>query len=125
MIEQSKKNIRKCADWCGGGCTQEEYDRAVLLADKLVEHLGEGWVPQITENLGWHARAVSASGTVKVCARGDRGYVAYLGDANFPGGRWVEYGDTPKGAVSAVMAQAKAEIDKLTGWLEGLGMTYG
>lgn len=117
--------MRKCADWCGRGCTEEEYDQAVRAADRLVAQLGEGWKADVWENLGWHARAVSASGTVRVHISRGGGYYAFFGEVKVPGGRWWADGDTPKAAVSAVVAKVEAERDKLTAWLDGLHVEEG
>lgn len=113
--------MRKCSDWCGHGCTQEQYDLAVLNADKLVEQLGQGWVPRVHENMGWHYGVVSSSGTVKVSPISGRcdGFNAFIGEVGFPGGQFSKRGDTPKGAVAAVVRSAQVERDKLTEWLEG------
>lgn len=110
--------MKKCAAWCGRGCTKEEYDQAVHTAKKIVEHLGTGWEPHVSENLGWHARAVSSSGVVKVHTSSGGRYLAFFGEPRFPGGDWSAHGDTPKGAVSAVVTKAVARRDELTEWLE-------
>ncbi len=115
----------KCAKWCGRGCTEEEYNDAVRRADQLVEHLGGmggRWVPRVMENMGWHSSVVSASGTVKVNVHtynGKSSYTAFVGSADTPGGQWAEHGDTPKGAVAAVIAKAKVNVKMVTSWLEG------
>lgn len=115
--------MRKCSDWCGRGCTQEEYDLAVLNADKLVEQLGKGWVPRVHENMGWFFRAVSASGTIKVSVSVSHGneedFLAFIGEAGFPGGQFVGRGDTPKGAVAVVIQLAQVKRDELTKWMAG------
>jgi hypothetical protein len=109
----------KCAKWCGRGCTEEEYNEAVTAADTLVEHLGKGWQPRVHENMGWFFSAVSLSGTVKVHVN-PAGYTAYLGEAGSPGGSFTARGDTPRGAVVAVVRKAKAYVDKVSSWYAGL-----
>ena len=113
--------MRKCnTKRCGLGCTQEDYDRTVYAADKLVEHLGKGWIPCVHENLGWFASAKTADGVMSVSAPYGAGktYCAFFGYPGSGGGKWSEHGDTPKGAVQAVVAKAQAERDEITTWLE-------
>jgi hypothetical protein len=110
--------MKKCADWCGGGCTQEQYAQAVQAADKLVQQLGEGWRPEVYENLGWHFGAASPCDRVRVSVRKGDNYLALIGEAGSHAGQWAGVGDTAKAAVGAVLARTKAERDKLTAWLE-------
>lgn len=43
-----------CAPRCGGGCTWEAYQRAQRDGAWLAKRLGDGWVVEVWENLGWH-----------------------------------------------------------------------
>lgn len=45
---------RYCSPRCGRGCTRAEYEHAVESAERMVAELGEGWEPDVWENLGWH-----------------------------------------------------------------------
>lgn len=94
---------RKCARWCGRGCTEAEYLDAKKKGAALAKKLGKGWKPEICENLGWHYRAVDATGFWKVkptspgCPADSR-YIAFLGPGK-AGGLFSEYGSTPESAV--------------------------
>lgn len=45
-----------CSPACGNGCTWADYGKAVLAAASLATELGDGWEPEVWENLGWHYR---------------------------------------------------------------------
>ncbi len=116
---------KKCARWCGRGCTQAEYDAAVENAKKLAERLGKGWKIRVHENLGWHWGVVSRAGFLKVTpvydfVKGKRitGYIAWLGEKDFPGGRFTGDGRTPEKAIAAVRVHAEMEHRALTAWLK-------
>lgn len=42
------------ASRCGGGCTWEAHQRAQRDGAWLAKRLGDGWVVEVWENLGWH-----------------------------------------------------------------------
>ncbi|MCI0408483.1 MAG: hypothetical protein L0191_07960 [Acidobacteria bacterium] len=105
-----------CSPACGHGCTMAEHDEAIRKARTLALKLGKGWRPEIWENMGWYWAVVN--GGLKVhptySIRGRvTGFMAFVGDPDSPGGRWVEHGETPKEAISKVLAVAKAEIKAL------------
>lgn len=100
---------RRCAKWCGRGCTEGEYRAAQLAGRRLAERLGPGWTYEVHENLGWHYRAISPCGRIKVIG-GGRHYTAFLGAAGEPGGTWAESGSTPRLAVIAVVHVARAAV---------------
>lgn len=116
-----------CAPFCGRGCLWASYKEAVSRADQLAHLLGKGWRPVVHENLGWHWRAVSPCGQIKVVPgiiwrirRGDyvpivTSYTAFFGEIDFPGGDWAEEGSSPGRAVNEVIAAAtrrRNEIDR-------------
>lgn len=114
----------RCARWCGRGCTEAEYRAARQTAARLARQLGRGWRPEVWENLGWHARAVSADGRLKVHlsrAGGRRSYAASLGPRESPGGRWAESARTAPAAVARVVAAAERELADLHAALRGVG----
>lgn len=39
---------------CGLGCTRVAHEDAIKRADDLCVLLGNGWEPQVWDNLGWH-----------------------------------------------------------------------
>jgi hypothetical protein len=43
-----------CAPACGRGCTFEEFTQAQEQASNLAKELGNGWIGEVHENLGWH-----------------------------------------------------------------------
>lgn len=43
-----------CSPACGDKCKLADYEKAVKAANTLVSVLGDGWEPEIWENLGWH-----------------------------------------------------------------------
>ena len=47
-----------CSPGCGGRCKKADFDLATERADRLCEQLGDGWNPQVWENLGWHYSVV-------------------------------------------------------------------
>jgi hypothetical protein len=115
-----KKGDIYCAPACGRGCTLKEHERAQKRGKKLVKRLGPGWELQVWENLGWHYCAVSECGRIKVhpYRRRSDGFHAFLGHG--VGGRWTGDGATPKKAVAAVIAEARADVEGLMSLVEGL-----
>ncbi len=110
---------KKCATWCGGGCTEEGYTEAMDYADWLVQRLGENWHPVVTENMGWYSKAISNNGTITVYGnKYGREYTAYLNEPGHIGGRWVKSGATPKAAVRAVLKMAMQERDTINSIIE-------
>lgn len=63
-----------CSEGCGHDCTQEAFINATLYAAQLAKRLGDGWVPVVDENLGWHWHA--KKGDVAVYRHGHRKYWA-------------------------------------------------
>lgn len=48
-----------CSPACAGAkgfCTRAAYDRAVNKSNTLARRLGDGWEPEVWENLGWFWR---------------------------------------------------------------------
>jgi hypothetical protein len=113
-----------CAPACGGGCTWHEYELAVERADILCKHMGSGWTPRVWEKLGWHYETISPCGRIKVSpSEGNkplRNAIAFLGEPGSPGGRWACHGKTPKQAMTAVIASAKADLAKIDAQIQGL-----
>jgi hypothetical protein len=108
-----------CAPACGGDCTFADHEKAVANASALAKRLGPTWRPVVWENLGWHYKAVSTCGRLKVY--GSRyGYTAFLGDADNPGGRWACSAPRAKAAVDAVIRQANDEREQVAALLLNL-----
>jgi hypothetical protein len=43
-----------CSPRCGCGCTKVAFDTANKDARALADKLGDGWIPRVWENGGWH-----------------------------------------------------------------------
>jgi hypothetical protein len=102
-----------CSPACGGDCTWLAYKNADFIAAGMVMALGEGWDPQVHENLGWHASAVKyrQGGCITVTAHGKR-YTAYVGEHR-GAGLWIGDGSTPVEAVRKAMAIGLEAVRKL------------
>ena len=114
---------KKCAKWCGGGCTQEQFDVATSTAEMMAAELGKGWTIRVWENLGWYHSVMSPSRTIKVHGGPTRGgYTAFISPPGEVYGTspLVGHGDTPRQAVDDCVALTQAEIAKLESWLEGV-----
>jgi hypothetical protein len=112
-----------CSPGCGSECTRASFVACTRRAKALCARLGDGWTPNVSENMGWHYSAVSACGRVKVHANLrstykslDGGevysYTAFLGSPG-PGGKWAEHGRTPEEAIRATYAVARRDLDKI------------
>ncbi len=111
---------KRCASWCGHGCTEEQYQKAVRRGAALAKQLGKRWKPRVWENLGWHFSAVSPCGRLEVHRDGERSFTAYLGEPNSPGGRWAEGAGSAAAAVKAVVREGRRELAEVTALVEGL-----
>lgn len=118
--------MRKCARWCGAGCTKEQYDQARRRAKALAKRLGPGWKTFVYENMGWHYNVVSKCGRIKVHEHvSEKGYyTAFFGDPG-PGGQWYAHGRTPQQALASVVAQAKRDLRKINAFLKDLPLWRG
>ncbi len=110
---------KRCASWCGHGCTEQQYQTAVRHGAALAKQLGKKWKSRVWENMGWHFAAVSPCGRLEVHRDGERSFTAYLGE-DLPGGRWAEGAMTAAAAVKAVVREAKLEQALVTALVEGL-----
>jgi hypothetical protein len=120
-----------CSPSCGGGaqwgCTVIAHDKAKRAVAALCLAIGGAnskWKPRVWENLGWHYCAISPCGRIKVHPGHATGYLAFLGEADSSGGRWVERARTPKAAIRKVIARGvseRAEIDNLLSELPLIG----
>lgn len=125
---QAAVSEKMCAPWCGRGCTRAEHDRAKRRGKALAKSLGRGWTVRVWENLGWHYAAHSPCGRIKVHEsriktsgrQMTEPFTAFLGEATTVGGRWAAHGRTPQEAVAAVIAQARAELEKIQALVEGI-----
>ncbi len=120
--EPKLKGTIYCAPACGRGCTKAEFDAATEAAAELAKMLGPDWKPVVSENLGWHYRAISPCGRIKVHPPivNDSSYSAFLGEPESPGGHWVEDAMTPQHAVEKVIKTAKQRVAAIMTLIEGL-----
>lgn len=88
------------------------------LALETCELLGPGWAPVVHENLGWHGKAVSSCGRVKVHPSifpdGSTWYTAFWGESGKPGGWWALGASTPQEALRTTYVHAKDEVATLS-----------
>lgn len=73
--------------------------------------------------MGWHFEAISPCRRLKVSGDilGRHGkYLALLGDAGSPGGRWVGHGRTARSAARNVIKIAEADLRRVDAVLRNL-----
>lgn len=109
-----------CSPRCGRGCTFAEYQSATRDAKALAKRLGAGWRTDVWENMGWHYRALSPCGRVKVSGERDS-YLAFLGEPDSGGGRWAEHGPTPEDAIRAVVKAAVTDLNAIGAMIFDVG----
>lgn len=111
-----RKGAIYCAPACGRGCTHVEWQDATHKGKVLVDRLGKGWTAVISENLGWHFRAVKNDNQDwAVHESGPRRFWASL---MFAGHQFHADGTTPKGAVTNTLQKAKDFAFLLTDEIE-------
>lgn len=135
MVVRLKDRRPKAADWvpvrrgriycapaCGGKCTWAAHQLAHRRARALARRLGEGWTPEVHENLGWHYKVRSPCGRLIVHDRRTdvARYSAGLCDKGDVGMHYSAYGDTPQQAVAEVIRVAKADLARIGARLVGL-----
>lgn len=61
MAQERKRDWRPvlrgriyCSPGCKAGCTRKDYEAKRKQARAAAQQLGEGWKPQVWENMGWH-----------------------------------------------------------------------
>ena len=103
-----------CSPACGGGCTQEAFQEATRLAAALAQRLGQGWEPNVWENLGWHYSAL-VPGEARFEVHGSKRYgqkrttyMCFLGSTYVSKSR-----RTPEEAVRESLAMAAKDLAAL------------
>lgn len=68
----SPDGVFYCSPRCGGGrfCRREWFDMATRKAEELARRMGDGWTPDVWENLGWHYSV--RKGTARIYPSEDR-----------------------------------------------------
>lgn len=110
-----RNGIYYCSKACGGRCKIVDFDRAGILARKLVDLLGEGWEPHVHENLGWHYAAIhTASGLRLSEFRHPRPLESPVCSWNVTTGTMITGNSqkSPQDAVASVVAQFQAEAER-------------
>lgn len=114
-----------CAPACGGKCTWAAYQEAHKNAKALVLMLGEGWVSDVWENLGWHWAAKTVDGLMKVHPSTYKGvvseYTAFFGEG--VGGQWTGRDKDPIVAVENAHAQVRQTKERIERMLAAYQMT--
>lgn len=102
-------SARRCAKWCGRGCTQAEYEAARDAGRALAKSMGRGWRVRVWESLGWHYSVVSRSGMWKVHCNNGNSFSAIFGPGPY-GGLFAENARTPRAAMRKVVRLAEQHI---------------
>lgn len=114
-----------CARWCGCGCTKAAFDQATSEAAALAKDLGQGWLPHVFENIGWHYKATKGKCDISPDRKGDprhggwavRGYTVYLNlDKQF-----VVAADLATDALGLAVHEARTCIARMEADLAALG----
>lgn len=96
-----------CSAGCGYGCTWSDYVRVTAKAKRLAGLCGEGFKPEVWENLGWHFKAVNEARRVEVWRRSSCEFQAVIAK------HWSAYGKTPQEAMEAAYVEIRAAIKDL------------
>ena len=99
-----------CSPACGGHrsgvCTIAKFNAAVELAEKLAEHMGDGWMPEVWENLGWHSKIINGEHSSIYIHAND-----YWIDIHLPGvGQKCKHVDDAITGYPAFLAEVKKEL---------------
>lgn len=99
-----------CSPACGGKCKKSAYDQAVQISNEIASQLGEGWIPKVFENLGWHWKVIKGNVEVSHVANGYSAILQFSLDQNY----YFRADDLdPRKAVQKVRDQLQGVIRKL------------
>ena len=103
-----------CSPACGYGCTLEEYKRAAAGAAAIAAALGDGWKPNLHENMGWYFSASKGGATVRY-NDGTGDFSAYIDTATFGGPveQFRRSAATPREAVQLALDAMEQKIATL------------
>ena len=102
-----------CSPACGADCTYASYLKALSDSCELCDRLGDGWMPIVWENLGWHYKAVSQSGTIRIYPMNGK-YAAFASLDETMGGEFVsERFSEPHDALLNVVGLIESKIKSL------------
>jgi hypothetical protein len=104
-----------CSPRCGGGhfCRKEWYDSAVSNAAKLAEVMGDGWTPNVFENLGWYYDASNGIGRITTSIDHRDGSVTYTAWINTPEHQFITHNRDPQEAWGMAVQDARTFMARL------------
>lgn len=115
-----------CSPRCGGGCTWAAHQKAVRDADALAHRIGDGWEPDVWENMGWHWRIKKGFATIYGPGP-TKQYSAWLqirepeSDKQLQGQVCIiEYADTPEDALGIATQKMRTFAAQIVGHLNAL-----
>ena len=99
-----------CSPACGGGldrgCSWEKFQRVTTAARRLACQMGNGWKPDVWENLGWHFSVIAGTS----CVRRDSAF-NYRAEVNV-GGQFFGTGKEPRTAFLAALKAADIAMEE-------------
>lgn len=99
-----------CSPACGGKCKKSAYDKAIQISNEIASQLGEGWIPEVFENLGWYWKVEKGNTEVRHSANGYSATLQFDLDQNY----YFSANDSdPRNAVQKVRNQLQDVIRKL------------
>lgn len=111
-----------CAPACGGGCTVAAFDLAMADACACARALGNGWVPDVYENLGWHWKVARAGiGSTELTVSRARGDTAYWANLIICGRQECAYAASAQQAVQIVLQYAATNAGHIISALSMIG----
>lgn len=99
-----------CSPACGGKCKKSAYDKAIQISNEIAAQLGEGWLPKVYENLGWHWKVEKGNLQVSSATNGYNAVMQFKLDQNY---HFNAKDLDPRKAVQKVRAQLQDVIGKL------------
>lgn len=100
-----------CSPRCGCDCTKAAYDKAVKDSAALAKRMGDGWEPEVWENMGWHWRidkGVFHLWPPKTYAKDDQ-YSAWFNGAH----QFIACAKVPEDALGFVIQDARTFIRRM------------
>jgi hypothetical protein len=103
-----------CSPACGHKCTYKAFEYATAGAAALIAELGEGWMPRVWENGGWHFEATKGTARVNF-DKGDGDFQAEIcvDHAGKPSQQFFGFGSTPRAAMENTIEQLAEVIATL------------
>lgn len=99
-----------CSPFCGAKCKKSDYDKALRISYEIASQLGENWIPQVFENLGWYWKVTKGNIEVRDSALGYNATMQFEQDQNY----YFSADDSdPRKAVQKVQDQLQDIIRKL------------